>query len=156
MKKTVLCAALLVLTGCTPVISHRGYMEDINLEAGIVAGTDTKATIETKLGDPSTQATFNNDVWYYISAVEKQVGFFRPLVQDRRVMAIYFDADGKVSEIKHYGLKDGNVVAFEHRKTPSRGREMTFLQQLFNATPGMPSSMQQDQNPGGGQGPPQR
>lgn len=156
MKKTVLCAALVVLTGCTPVIYHRGYLEDPNTEANIVAGTDTKTTIEAKLGDPSTQATFGGDAWYYISTVEKQVGFFKPLIEDRRILAIYFDGDGKVTEMKHYGMQDGNIVAFEPRQTPTRGREMTFLQQLFNATPGMPGTMQREQTPGGGQGPPQR
>lgn len=156
MKKIVLCAALATLTGCTPVIYHRGYLEDPNTEASVVSGVDTKTTIETKLGDPSTQATFGGDAWYYISTLEKQVGFFKPLIEDRRILAVYFDNDGKVTEMKHYGLKDGNVVAFEARQTPARGREMTFLQQLFNASPGMPGQMQQEQTPGGGQSPPQR
>ena len=41
------------------------------------------------------------------------------------------------------------------RETPARGRELTFLQQLFNATPGVPIQQhRQDQNPGGGSGPP--
>jgi outer membrane protein assembly factor BamE (lipoprotein component of BamABCDE complex) len=156
MKKVVLCIALTVLAGCTPVISNRGYLEDTNTEANIAAGTDSKATIETKLGNPSTQATFGGDVWYYISTREKQVGFFNPLIEGRRILAIYFDGNDKVVELKHYSLKDGNVVAFEPRKTPSRGREMTFLQQLFNATPGMPNQVEQEQTPGGGQSPPQR
>jgi hypothetical protein len=58
--------------------------------------------------------------------------------------------------MKHYGLDEGHVIAFEDRTTPTRGRELTFLQQLFNATPGVPGgygSSQQEQNPGGGGGP---
>lgn len=154
MKKVLLCVACLILANCTPVISHRGYLEDPNTEAYIAAGTDSKATIEAKLGNPSMQATFGNDAWYYISSVEKQVGFFDPILQSRKILAVYFDADGKVVDLKHYGLEDGHVVAFESRQTPTRGREMTFLQQLFNATPGMPGNMTQEQNPGGGGGPP--
>jgi outer membrane protein assembly factor BamE (lipoprotein component of BamABCDE complex) len=154
MKKLALCAVSLILAGCTPVISHRGYLEDPNIEANITAGNDSKATIETKLGDPSMSATFSNDSWYYVSTVEKQVGFFSPIIQSRKVLAIYFDADGKVTELKHYGLEDGHIFAFETRQTPARGREMTFLQQLFNATPGMPGMSQQEQSPGGGGGPP--
>ena len=41
--------------------------------------------------------------------------------------------------MRHYGLKDGHVIAFETRETPARGRELTFLQQLLNATPGQPA-----------------
>ena len=152
MKKLVLCSVCLVLMGCTPVVSQRGYQPDPDAEAGVMVGADTKATIEVKLGDPSVQATFTNDAWYYVSSIEKQVAFFTPTIESRRILAIYFDKDGKVTDMKHYSLADGHIVAFESRTTPSLGRELTFLQQLFNATPGVPGGGmgQQEQNPGGG------
>lgn len=155
MKKVVLfVAASIALAGCSPVISNRGYLENQDAEAGVAAGVDTKTTIEQKLGDPSVQAAFGTDAWYYISQTERQVAFFDPTVTSRHILAVYFDKDGKVSDMKHFGLEDGNVVAFESRTTPTRGREMTFLQQLFNATPGMPGAQdQQERNPGGGGGP---
>ena len=155
MKKLVLCSLCLMLMGCTPVISQRGYLPDPDAEAGITVGTDTKTVIETRMGDPSVQATFDNDAWYYISSTERQIAFFTPTIESRHVLAIYFGKDGKVADVKHYGLEDGNVVAFETRATPTRGRELTFLQQLFNATPGVPGGgmNQQEQNPGGGGGP---
>jgi outer membrane protein assembly factor BamE (lipoprotein component of BamABCDE complex) len=156
MNKLAVFAACLVLAGCSPVISQRGYLEDLDAEAGVAVGTDTKTTIEQKLGDPSVQAAFGAESWYYISTIEKQVAFFTPRVQSRHILAVYFDKEGKVTEMKHYGLEDGRVVAFESRVTPTRGRELTFLQQLFNATPGVPGgyNQEQEQNPGGGGGPP--
>lgn len=155
MKKLVLSAICLVLMGCSPVISQRGYVEDIDAEAGIIIGKDTKTTIEHKLGDPSIEAAWGNDAWYYISSTEKQVAFFTPTVESRHILAVYFDKSGKVTDMKHYGLADGHVVAFETRTTPTRGRELTFLQQLFNATPGVPNAnSEQEQNPGGGGGGP--
>jgi outer membrane protein assembly factor BamE (lipoprotein component of BamABCDE complex) len=157
MKKLALIAACLVLTSaCVPVVSQRGYLEDLDAEAGVAVGSDTKTSIEKKLGDPSIQAAFNADAWYYVSTIEKQVTFFDASIQSRHILAVYFDKDGKVSDMKHYGLEDGHVVAFESRTTPTRGRELTFLQQLFNATPGMPGgyNQEQEQNPGGGGGPP--
>jgi hypothetical protein len=55
-------------------------------------------------------------------------------------------------------LRDGHVVAFESRVTPTKGRELTFLQQLFNATPGVPIGGStpggNSPNPGGGGGGP--
>lgn len=154
MKKLAFSLVCLALMGCTPVISNRGYLEDIDAEAGVVVGTDTKTTITQKLGDPSIEAAWGNDAWYYVSSVEKQVAFFTPTIESRHILAIYFDKDGKVADMKHYGLEDGHVVAFETWTTPTRGREMTFLQQLFNATPGVPNSTsEQEQNPGGGGGP---
>ena len=155
MNKLVLfVAASIALAGCTPVISNRGYIENQDAEAGVAAGVDTKTTIEQKLGDPSVQAAFGTDAWYYISQRERQVAFFDASIESRHILAVYFDKEGKVSDMKHYSLEDGNVVAFETRTTPTRGREMTFLQQLFNATPGMPGAQNQPEpNPGGGGGP---
>ena len=90
--------------------------------------------------------------WYYISATEKQVAFFTPTVLKRSILAVYFDKDGKVTAVRHYGLQDGHVIAFETRETPARGRELTFLQQLLNATPGTSATQMQETNPGNGGG----
>ncbi len=143
------------------MLVKRGYLPDPSIESKIGVGTDTKTSVQERLGYPSTEATFagaatTTDAWYYISSIEKTVAFFSPTVQSRAVLAVYFDKDGKVTNLKHYGLRDGHVVAFETRTTPAKGRELTFLQQLFNATPGVPGAGQQEQNPGGGQGPPGR
>ena len=160
MRKTILLLSTAVmLIGCTPVVNQRGYLPDPDAEKKITAGKDTKTTIQAALGYPSTEATFTQagDAWYYITSVEKQMAFFNPTVQSRAVLAVYFDKDGKVTDLKHYTLRDGHVVAFETRETPSHGRELTFLQQLFNATPGVPMGQgnANTPNPGGGNdGPP--
>ena len=44
------------------------------------------------------------------------------------------------------------VPAGPEKKTPARGRELTFLQQLLNAQPGTGSRNMDDRNPGGGEG----
>lgn len=154
MRKLALLVAYGLLMGCTPVVSQRGYLQDLDTEASIDPATDTKTTIQQRLGYPSTAATFTQDAWYYISSVEKQVAFFHPTVESRAILAIYFDKSGKVSDMKHYTLRDGNVVAFETRETPTRGKELTFLQQLFNATPGVPINNNGGNRNPGGSGPP--
>ena len=149
MRLPALALAAALLMGCSPVINQRGFLPDPKGEASIKIGTDTKTSVQALLGDPSTQATFGGDSWYYVSSVEKQIAFFDPRVETRSILAIHFDKDGKVAGIRHYGLKDGHVVAFETNETPARGRELTFMQQLFNATPGVPiGTGTQSQNPG--------
>ena len=152
MRVPALAVVALALAACTPVISQRGYLADPATEASIKAGTDTKTSIQQKLGDPSTSATFGDDVWYYISSTERQVAFFDPTTTKRKIVAYHFDKDGKLTDIKHYSLKDGHIVAFESRTTPAKGRELTFLQQLFSATPGVPLGGLggAGQSPGGG------
>jgi outer membrane protein assembly factor BamE (lipoprotein component of BamABCDE complex) len=148
-------AGILLLIACTPVISQRGYLPDSEVEASIKPGSDTRTSVQDRLGFPSTTASFTGDnSWYYISSTEKQVAFFTPTVLKRQILAVYFDKGGKVTGVRHFGLRDGHVIAFETRETPARGREMTFLQQLLNATPGSGSTpITQQTNPGNGGGP---
>jgi outer membrane protein assembly factor BamE (lipoprotein component of BamABCDE complex) len=151
--KVITLAAAAVLVACMPVISQRGYLADSDVEGKIKPGTDTKTSVQDRLGYASTTTTFGTDSWYYISSTEKQVAFFTPTVQQRRILAVYFDKQGKVLGMRHFGLRDGHVISFESRETPARGREMTFLQQLLNATPGSSATPIQQNNPGNGGGP---
>ena len=146
-------AAAAALIACAPVISQRGYLPDPDAEATIKTGNDTKSSVQERLGYASTTATFGSDSWYYISATEKQVAFFKPVVLKRQVLAVYFDKQNKVTNVRHYGLQDGHVIAFETRETPARGRETTFLQELLKATPGSNATNIQETNPGNGGGP---
>ncbi len=148
----LLGSALLFLAACTPVVNQRGYLPDPQVVQSIAVGKDTKETVKTRLGDPSTAATFNNDVWYYISSREEQLAFFEPQVLSRDVLAIEFNKDGQVADVRHYGLKDGHVIAFVSRETPTKGRELTLIQQLFNAVPGaaIPKEKPSSGDQGGG------
>jgi outer membrane protein assembly factor BamE (lipoprotein component of BamABCDE complex) len=154
MKFTIVpLAVLTLLIACAPVVSQRGYMPDPGTESSIKPGTDTKTSIQERLGYASTTATFGNDSWYYISATEKQVAFFTPTVLKRQILAVYFDKNNTVTSTRRYGLEDGHIIAFDKRETPARGRELTFLQQLLNATPGTSATQIQQSNPGNGGGP---
>ena len=157
MLRSLLLLTAVALAGCVPVVNQRGYLPDPAGEASIQPGTDTETTVQARLGDPSTRATFGSDSWYYISSVERQLAFFDPKIETRAILAVHFDKDGKVHDLQHFSLKDGHVIAFEPRMTPAKGRELTFLQQLFNATPGVPIggiSGQGGSLPGGGGGVP--
>jgi outer membrane protein assembly factor BamE (lipoprotein component of BamABCDE complex) len=145
--------AALATSACTPVITKRGYLPDPVAEASITIGKDTKTSIQKKLGDPSTRATFGGEDWYYITSVQKKIAFFDADIIKRNILAIRFDKNGHVANLRHYGLKDGHVVAFESRETPTRGREMTFLQQLLNSTPGVPMGSGVGGGPGGERNP---
>jgi len=145
--------AIALLVACAPVISQRGYLPDPDSEAAIKTGADTKTSVQSRLGYASTTATFGNDSWYYISATDKQVAFFTPTVLKRQILAVYFDKNNKVTDVRHYTLRDGHVITFEARETPARGRETTFLQELLKATPGSSATNIQETNPGNGGGP---
>lgn len=151
IPSAIFMGAAILLVACAPIVSTRGYIADASVESSIKPGADTKATIQERLGYASTTATFGGDnTWYYISYREKQVAFFNPTVLERKILAVSFNPEGTVTELRRYGLAQGRVIDFETRTTPARGRELTFLQQLLNAQTGADTSPIQDINPGGG------
>ena len=114
-----------------PVVDHRGYVPDAQALASIRPGIDNKDSIETRLGTPSTTANFDTTTWYYMSAEERNFLFYRPQVMKQEVVAIKFDKDDLVSSIEHYDLKDAKTVTPVARETPTRGKQLTFMQQMF-------------------------
>jgi outer membrane protein assembly factor BamE (lipoprotein component of BamABCDE complex) len=128
-----LLTGVLVSAACSPVVDRRGFLADDSQTADVVAGTDTKTTVLTRLGNPSQTGVFDEQVWYYISAVQSQTAFYRPQTQERNVIAIAFDETDGVKDVRKYGLRDGRVIAYDTRRTPTRGREVTFIEQIFGS-----------------------
>ena len=92
----------------------------------------SREQVELALGTPSTTGVTNNEVFYYISQTELQpVRFLNPRTVDRRILAVYFDSDGRVREIAEYGIKDGKVFDFIARKTPTTGEDLGFVSQVL-------------------------
>jgi len=84
------------------------------------------------MGTPSTVATLNGEVFYYISQrANRPVAFMNQRVVDQRVIAIYFDKNRQVIRLANYGLKDGRIFDFISRTTPTSGQEISYLQPLF-------------------------
>jgi len=86
------------------------------------------------MGTPSTVATLNGEVFYYISQrAERPVMFMNQKVVDQRVIAIYFDRNRQVQRLANYGLKDGHIFDFVSRTTPTSGQEINYVAPLFKA-----------------------
>jgi outer membrane protein assembly factor BamE (lipoprotein component of BamABCDE complex) len=108
----------------------RGYiLQDGALEqVPVGASRDQVAFV---LGTPTSVATFDNDVFLYITQQVERLPGGSPTVIDQRVIAVYFDRNNRVARIANYGLQDGRVIDFVTRATPTGGREQTFIGQLF-------------------------
>jgi len=96
-----------------------------------------------------------NPTWYYMSAVRQRLAYLRPITEERQITAVVFNDDGQVQAVAEYGLKDGNIVNFIGRETPTRGRELSVLEQIFGTIGRLPtdSLTGNRQTPGGGGGP---
>ncbi|MGC6476588.1 MAG: outer membrane protein assembly factor BamE [Parvibaculales bacterium] len=123
------CAASLL--ACSPVIHNRGYIFQQESLDKLVAGSTTKDEVRSIMGSPSSIATIDASVFYYISSREETYLYRAPVETNRRIVAIYFDENNIVKNTAQYGLEDGNVVDYVSRETKTRGKELTLLGQLF-------------------------
>ncbi|HEY9219741.1 MAG TPA: outer membrane protein assembly factor BamE [Phenylobacterium sp.] len=127
-----LSAALLSTAACAPITSYRGFQAIETSPKDIQVGADTKSTVRTKLGSPSATSTFDPNLWFYIAEIKQHVAFYRPHVTQREVVAISFNGDTEaVEKVDVVTLEQGKAIAFNGRETPTRGRELTILEQLL-------------------------
>lgn len=117
---------------CAPTIGRHGFQAVEAEPADVVAGTDTRDTVRTRLGSPSATSTFEDNIWYYISQTSERYTYNRPQIAQRSITAISFDeTSGVVTEVRTLGLEDGQEVAMNNRETPTRGRELSVIEQLL-------------------------
>jgi outer membrane protein assembly factor BamE (lipoprotein component of BamABCDE complex) len=127
-----IAACLLSSAACAPITSYSGFQAIESDPKDVKVGSDTKSTVRGKLGSPSATSTFDPNTWFYINQVKERVAFRRPAVVSRSVTAVTFDKDSEqVLTVNNYTLKDGKVIAFNGHETPTRGRELTILEQLL-------------------------
>lgn len=128
-----IAAGLLAATAaCSPITTYSGFQAIEANPKDVKVGTDTKSTVRASLGSPSATSTFDPNTWFYIDQIKERVAFRRPVVTQRNVVAITFDKDSEqVKSVDTLSLKDGKVIAFNGRETPTRGRELSVLEQLL-------------------------
>lgn len=124
-------AFAVVLTGCTVSEDQRGNLPDPDRLAEIKPGVTTKQQVIKILGSPSSESTFDDDTWYYISRKTKQIAFFSPTVLDQQVYIVDFNDKGIVKEVGHKTMADAGHVTPASGATPSPGRELSFMEQLI-------------------------
>ena len=121
----------LVLIACEPRLDTHGFMPNSELVSQIQTGEQDKFEVVEVLGSPSTMATFDDDIWYYITQQSRTFAFFKPEIIDQQVLVVRFDEADVVSEINRYTIEDGLIVDPVTRETPTAGKELSILQQLF-------------------------
>ena len=120
-----------VLAGCSPRIDQRGNLPDPDAVLQVQPGINDRGQVAEILGSPSTIGTFDDKTWYYISKRTESLAFLEPTVVDQEVLVVRFDDAGIVSDMKLYGVEDGRVIEPVDRVTPTSGKELTILQQIF-------------------------
>ena len=120
-----------LVTGCTPVRETHGWVSDTASEAQVQPGVDTRSTVLARMGSPSTTASFGGTDWYYITSLQEQYSSLKPRTTARTVTVIRFNADDVVDKVDKFGVERGRLINYANDKTPTRGRELGLLEQIF-------------------------
>jgi outer membrane protein assembly factor BamE (lipoprotein component of BamABCDE complex) len=136
MRRTVPLALLgtmasLALSGCESVIDYRGFAPTPGSVEKLEAGTQSREDVIRLIGTPTSVATFNPNVWYYITQTQDTYAFFKPQITEQKVMQLNFDDAGRLKTIKNFDLKDADDITMVSRVTPTAGKELTILEQLM-------------------------
>ena len=146
----VLVAALalpLAVAGCETIVDTRGFAATPGSLEKLETGTQSREDVVRLIGSPSTVATFNPNVWYYITQKQEYYAFFRPTMLEQNVIQLSFNESGRLTAIKKYELSDSRDIAMVSRITPTAGKEITVLEQIMGNV-GRFSGPRQETNPG--------
>ena len=140
VRLSPIAAALAVgvtLTACsgTGLVSQRtqGYVIEDDAVAQIRPGA-SQDLVRIVLGSPQTTSTFGGETaWYHVETIVNQTAFGLTSVQERTVVAVYFDGNRRVTDRAIYSLEDGRVFAIEQRRTGSFGEDRSFVQSLLDS-----------------------
>ncbi|GAB4476345.1 MAG: outer membrane protein assembly factor BamE [Erythrobacter tepidarius] len=120
-----------LLPACSAIRESRGYITDPLLVDVVRPGLDNQRSVEGALGRPTFVSQFGQPTWYYVSSVTAQRPFTRPRIRQHSVLAVRFDAAGKVIEVERTGVDRVVFLDPDGDKTPTLGRERGFLEDLF-------------------------
>ena len=131
--RTAAAVALLCAVGGCGEQFQKGYILPPGALEQIPIGASQDQVLIV-MGTPSTVATLNGEVFYYISQrAERPIAFMNDRIVDQRVIAVYFDKNRQVRRLANYGLKDGMIFDFVSRTTPTSGQEINYIAPLFKA-----------------------
>jgi outer membrane protein assembly factor BamE (lipoprotein component of BamABCDE complex) len=150
MRRTVplALAAALLLGACETYGDLRGFAPAPGTVDKLEVGSQSREDVVRLVGSPSSVATFNPNIWYYISEKQENWGPSRPWISEQNVIQITFNEQGRVANIKYYDLKDAQNVTMVARITPTSGKELTVLEQILGNVGKFSGPRQTSTNPG--------
>lgn len=126
-----LAIATLALGGCASIKDHRGYLVDAALLNSVMPGVDNRNSVERTLGRPTFVSQFGRQDWYYVSTNTRQKAFTRPQAKEQLLVHIVFDDKGNVAAVDRTGMEKVVKLDPDGKKTPTLGRQRSFLEDLF-------------------------
>ena len=103
----------------------------VMVDRKLEVGAQSREDVVRLIGSPSAVATFNPNIWYYISETQEYWAYTKPKVSSQKVIQVTFNESGRIEAIKNYDLKDAQDIQMVRRITPTSGKELTILEQVL-------------------------
>jgi outer membrane protein assembly factor BamE (lipoprotein component of BamABCDE complex) len=113
------------------MVDQRGFTPTPGSVEKLEVGTQSREDVIRLIGTPSAVATFNPNVWYYISERQEAYAFLKPRITEQSVMQLSFTEAGRLQTIKKYDQKDAENITMVSRITPTAGKQLTVLEQIL-------------------------
>lgn len=132
LRRAALILALgLGVTACAATFQNHGYVPPADDLAEIQIGTTRDAVAEA-VGRPAAGGVIRDEAWFYTAYRVRNFAYRAPEVIEREIVAISFDANGRVSDIETFGLEDGNIVPLSRRVTDTTVARPGFFRQILS------------------------
>lgn len=122
---------MLSLYSCSPTLTKHGQSLDPEVIKSIRIGKTNRQQVAAMLGAPSAISTFDQEAWYYIGSKIEQTAFFKSHTVERKILVIRFGKKGVVTQLERLNSSDGRKIRIVKRKTPTRGKDLTFIEQII-------------------------
>lgn len=126
----LICFALFGLGGCSPTVQKRGNMIKSYQMEQIVPNVHTKTDVLKIMGSPTTQAPFDDKLWYYIGQTTEKRGIFDPEVVEETIVTVRFDENDTVLNVDALDTERVDIP-IDRGETKTQGNDLTIPQQLL-------------------------
>ena len=135
----------LLLSSCSKNVINVGYsfgdLGDINNKLmKIKINQSNELDVLELLGSPSTFSNYGSDKFFYISSKISSQAFFKPSLEEQKILEISFNKQHVVTDVKHYGLSDACIVKYDTHDIYIKANKLKIFEQLtknigrFNST----------------------
>ena len=138
MNKKILLIILIFISNCSlnKVVNHHGVHFLEKKQAKLILNLTNKNDILTYLGPPSTQSTFDNNVWIYIERKETKTSMAtlgRKKVTVNNVLILEINNMGILVNKEFLNKEKMNKIKFTKNTTGVVNTKQTFVYEFLSS-----------------------
>ncbi len=124
---------LTMLLSCQPrVTKHGNFFNTENIQL-IKKNKLNKSEVIEIFGEPTLKSTFSDNVWYYITLIQHEKGYFEIKNLENKVLAITFDENQLVKKYKILTGEDSFEINISNPdEAYNSNSELSLIQEFFS------------------------